>query len=129
MAVAPSSNKFDLEKLRNDIPKYYPFLQQQAKPIWERFLEEQLADLLTVRLPTIYMDHFRQLLAAGNRQQSSPISVQNDAIPDIHQMFAKVHQEVSSCSIVASYEYKAGQVACMSVNGLWSIFSTICYPW
>lgn len=70
--VTPSVVKLDVDRLRKDIPKYYPFLQAKSKAIWEEFLVQQLSDLTSESSSTEYQDQFRQLIAAGNKKANPP---------------------------------------------------------
>ena len=91
--VDPSCEKLDLNKLHQDIPKYYPFLQSASKLIWDNFLEQQLPKL-TSKLPsTPHVDQFRQFIAAGASHHVIS-SVNEDPESDIP--LDANHEEVSS---------------------------------
>ena len=63
--VIPSLSKLDVDRLRRDFPKYYPFLQAQSKSHWDNFFEHQLVSLTSESNPSQYHFDFRQLVKAG----------------------------------------------------------------
>jgi len=65
--VTPSPDKVEVARLKNDIPKYYPFLQPGSKLLWECFLEKELDKLTTFSTPpTEFADLHRRLISAAS---------------------------------------------------------------
>ena len=65
IAVIPSTAKVDVDKIRKDIPKYYPYLKLQSKSDWDQFLNDQFAVLTNEGCPSQYQAQLRQLVKAG----------------------------------------------------------------
>lgn len=52
LPVIPSSTKLDVERIKNDIPKYYPFLQPSSADDWETFCNNDINALLSEEIST-----------------------------------------------------------------------------
>ena len=62
LPVIPSSTKIDVERIKTDIPKYYPFLRPSSADDWNKFcisdfdalLSEEITTEVTQELQTVY---------------------------------------------------------------------------
>ena len=90
LPVIPSSTKLDVERIKNDIPKYYPFLRPSSADDWETFcsndinalLSEEISTEVTQELQAVYRTlvkgSYRSTTAADSANQPKRVEFSDD---------------------------------------------------
>lgn len=93
-AVSPNVEKLDLNRLKEDIPKYGPWISSSSATVWNTFMAKDLEDYLST--PESGDEWIMQDVFQPERPPPSESTSSREDNPELAAMFAAEHE---SCQV------------------------------
>ena len=95
--VSPNLEKLDLNRLKDDIPKYGPWISSSSATVWNTFMPKDVEDYLSI--PESGDEWIMQDIFQRQRPPPSESISSREDNPELAAMFAAEHE---SCQVMSS---------------------------